>query len=130
MNQSDEVMKAAQDLVAFFGANLVKQYFACFSPDADFIFYTHTERLTSRSAYEELWKTWELENGFKVIGCQSSSQNVKILDSNNAVFTHNVTTQVSTNDGIDSILERETIIFSLIDGRWLAVHEHLSPQSI
>lgn len=129
MSQSDEVMKAAHDLVAFFGAGQVSPYFACFSPNADFIFYTHTERLTSRSAYEELWKTWELENGFKVIGCQSSSQNIRILDSNNAVFTHNVTTQVSINDGIDSVMERETIIFSLIDGKWLAVHEHLSPQS-
>lgn len=129
MSQSDEVMKAAHNLVAFFGTGQVDSYFACFSSEADFIFYTHPEHLTSRSAYEELWKTWEIKNGFKVLGCQSSSQNIRILDSNNAVFTHNVTTQVSTNDGIDSVLERETIVFSLINEKWLAVHEHLSPQS-
>ena len=129
MSQSEEVMKAARNLVSFFGNGQVKEYFACFSPESDFIFYTHSTRLNSRSEYEVLWNTWVEENGFEVLGCQSTSQNIRILDSNNAVFTHDVTTQIKSSNGSETILERETIIFSLFGGQWLAVHEHLSPRT-
>ena len=129
MNQSEEVLKAAAELVEYFGAGAITQYFNCFSIDADFIFYTHNEKLSSRAAYEDLWKEWEKEMEFRVLSCTSSNQNVRLLDSENAVFTHNVSTRLSTKDGQDTVHERETIIFGLIKGKWLAVHEHLSPQS-
>lgn len=45
-----------------------------------------------------------------------------------AVFTHRVQTRVTTNHGEEDLRERETIVFQLReDGRWIAVHEHLSP---
>ena len=129
MSRTEEVLKAAAELVEYFGAGMITQYFNCFSSDADFIFYTHNEKLSSRAAYEELWKGWEEEMELKVLSCTSSNQNVRLLDSENAVFTHNVSTRLSTKDGQDTVLERETIVFSLFKGKWLAVHEHLSPQS-
>lgn len=129
MSQAEEVLEAAAELVEHFGAGRITQYFNCFSSDADFIFYTHNERLFSRAAYEDLWKVWEKEMNFKVLSCASSNQNLRLLDSENAVFTHNVSTRLSTNDGQETVLERETIVFSLCEGKWLAVHEHLSPQS-
>ena len=127
MSAIDDVKKTAADLVGHFGSSRVSEYFQCFSESADFIFYTHTERLTSRKAYEDLWKTWEAEMNFKVLSCASTDQNVRLVGNDVAIFTHNVSTKVSTNDGTDTVLERETIVFELLNGAWIAIHEHLSP---
>ena len=127
MSAIDDVKKAAADLVGHFGASRVSEYFQCFSESADFIFYTHTERLKSRKAYEDLWKSWEAEMNFKILACTSSDQDIRMVGNCVAIFTHNVSTDVSTNDGVDTVSERETIIFELVGGSWIAIHEHLSP---
>ena len=127
MSALEDVKKAAADLVGHFGSGRVKEYFQCFSESADFIFYTHTDRLANRKAYEDLWKTWEAEMNFKVLSCTSTQQNVSLIGNDVAIFTHNVTTDISTNDGVDTVAERETIVFELVNGSWIAIHEHLSP---
>lgn len=129
MSKDTQVKSAAAAIVDHFGSGRVAQYFECFAPDADFIFYTYNERIVSRKAYVELWKTWEEDLGFKVLGCTSINQNVRLMDENNAVFTHDVSSKIQTNDGIDIVLERETIVFRFSDGKWVAVHEHLSPRT-
>jgi hypothetical protein len=129
MSAIDDVKKAAADLVGHFGASRVSEYFQCFSESADFIFYTHTERLKSRKAYEDLWKSWEAEMNFKILACTSSDQDIRMVGNSVAIFTHNVSTDVSTNDGVDTVSERETIVFELVGGSWIAIHEHLSPAS-
>jgi hypothetical protein len=83
--------------------------------------------LKSRKAYEDLWKSWEAEMNFKILSCTSSDQNIRMVSNNVAIFTHNVSTDVSTNDGVDTVSERETIVFELVGGSWIAIHEHLSP---
>lgn len=46
-----------------------------------------------------------------------------------AVVTHDVDTRVRTNEGEEDLTERETIVLARqTDGRWLGVHEHLSPR--
>ena len=127
MSAHEEVAQAAAELVAHFGASRVQEYFKCFSESADFIFYTHTERLPNRKSYEELWEKWESEMNFKVLSCKSSNQNIRFVNNDVAIFTHNVSTDISTNDGVDTVAERETIVFELVNGRWMAIHEHLSP---
>lgn len=69
-----------------------------------------------------LGKDW----GFKVKACISSNQRVQLFDSV-AIFSHDVATTLSTNDGEKSFKERETIAFHQVSGKWIAVHEHLSP---
>ena len=127
MSALEDVKKAAADLVGHFGSGRVNEYFQCFSESADFIFYTHTDRLVNRKAYEDLWKTWEAEMNFKVLSCTSTHQNVSLVGSDVAIFTHYVSTEISTNDGVDTVAERETIVFELVNGSWIAIHEHLSP---
>jgi hypothetical protein len=129
MSAIDDVKKTAADLVGHFGSGRVSEYFQCFSESADFIFYTHTERLKSRRAYQDLWKTWESEMNFKVLSCTSTDQDIKLVGDDVAIFTHNVSTDISTNDGVDTVAERETIVFELVNGSWIAIHEHLSPAS-
>ncbi|MGN6300778.1 MAG: YybH family protein [Angustibacter sp.] len=127
MSLNDEVLVAAASLVEAFGRHDTEAYFGAFAPDATFLFYTHPEPLRSREAYRELWRTWEAD-GFRVLSCASSDQHVHELAENVAAFTHRVHTTVRTGEDEESLDERETIVFRREDdGRWLAVHEHLSP---
>lgn len=124
----DNVLQAAARLVCAFGSHDTKKYFSCFSVDATFVFYTHPRRLENRAEYESLWREWEARDKFRILACASSEQAVKIRGST-AIFTHAVTTRVSTAGGTERLAELETIIFEKRDGNWLAVHEHLSPFS-
>jgi ketosteroid isomerase-like protein len=121
------VAAAAEQLVAAFAEGRVDDYFACFADDATFVFHTTPERLESREAYRSLWRRWEAEDGFRVLACASSHQLVAPLGDDAAVFVHDVATRVTTSAGDEDLRERETIVFARRQGRWLAVHEHLSP---
>jgi len=112
--------------VAAFGRHDPKTYFAQFAPEATFIFYTTPRRLNSRAEYESEWAKWEREDEFHVRSCSSSDQKVQLLGKV-AVFTHSVRTELSTHQGPSTVRERETIIFERRRGKWIAVHEHLSP---
>lgn len=127
--QQDEsaVLAAAAALVADFGRSDRDAYFSHFAPSASFIFYPEAERLTSRAAYEQVWDSWVENDGFRVVSCVSAGGRVQMLGDEAAVFAHDVTTVVSAGGQEDTVNERETIVFQFIDGRWLAVHEHLSP---
>jgi ketosteroid isomerase-like protein len=120
-----EVAAAAQAIVAAFGRSDPAAYFAHFAPEATFVFYTTPRRLESRAEYEAEWAKWEREDGFRVRACSSTDRRVQLLG-DVAIFTHSVRTELSTRQGDATMLERETIVFQRQDGRWIAVHEHLS----
>jgi len=123
-----EVREAVDSLVAAFGEGRLEDYFGSFAPDATFIFYTTPMRLMSVGEYRTLWDRWVSEDGFRVVSCRTFDTNVQLFD-DIAVVTHSVETQISTNDGQDTVNERETIVFARgADGRWRGVHEHLSPK--
>ena len=124
---ASEVMRAAEAVVAAYGAHDTQAYFAAFHPEATFVFYTSPERLGSREEFATEWERWEREDGFHVLSCRSSDQHVQVWGEV-AVFTHTIDGAVRTLDGDETSTERETIVFVREqDGRWLAVHEHLSP---
>jgi hypothetical protein len=129
MTETTDVLAAAAAIVDDFGHHRTAEYFAGFAPDATFMFYTHTERLNSRAEYEKLWAEWEANDGFRVHGCRSSNQMVQTLGDSAAVFTHLVESDVEFAGEVSTITERETIVFEKRSGAWLAVHEHLSPES-
>ena len=121
-----EVLAAAAALVAAFGAHDTDGYFAAFAPEATFLFHSTGRLLRSRAEYRDLWDQWEAD-GFAVVGCTSTLGRVDLITEDVAVFTHRVHTRLQL-DGHPSVLdERETIVFRRVDGRWLGVHEHLSP---
>jgi ketosteroid isomerase-like protein len=123
-----QVLERAASLVAAFGRHDATAYFEHFASDASFIFYTHHDVLTSRSQWEGLWARWESEDGFRVHSCQSHDGVVQMVGSDVAVFHHTVESRIEMDGQIDTVWERETIVFHLIDGQWTAVHEHLSPR--
>jgi len=126
MRTDDEVRSTAAALVAAFASGDVRAYFGYFAADARFVFYTTAQTLGSRAEYEAEWSRWEREDGFRVLACDSSEQHVQDLGTV-AVFTHRVHTRIATHEGEAEVHERETIVFRRDDGRWSAIHEHLSP---
>lgn len=122
-----EVLAAADAIIEAFGSHQRDAYFEGFAPDASFIFYTADHRLESRADYEKLWQSWEQDSGFRVHGCKSTNRRVQVFGPV-AVFLHDVETRVEMDASVETVLERETIAFELRDGRWLAVHENLSPR--
>lgn len=122
-----DARQAAATLVGAFGEGRLDDYFACFVPDATFVFYTTPARLNSVDEYRTLWARWVAEDGFRVVSCRTYDTNVQMFG-DIAVVTHSVETRISTNAGEDTLHERETIVMARDgDGRWLGVHEHLSP---
>ena len=120
------VLAAADALVAAFGRHDNKGYFAAFAPEATFIFYNLDRTLSNRAAYEAEWALWESRDGFRVKACRSTNRNLQLVG-DVAIFTHAVETDLSIGGEDITNNERETIVFSRQpDGRWLAVHEHLS----
>lgn len=123
-----DVANAAAKLVAAFASHNRAEYFACFAPDATFVFHTTPAVLKSRAAFEEEWDRWEEEDAFHVLSCDSREQIVQELGTDAAVFIHRVATKASFGGELLETEERETIVFRREpDGQWLAVHEHLSP---
>ena len=121
-----EVIAAADAIVAAFGRHDTKAYFDLFPPEATFVFHNTGQRLDSRAEYEAEWAKWEKDDGFRVRSCQSSNQRAQIFG-DMAVFTHSVRTELSTKQGDSTVLERETIVFHRRGDKWVAVHEHVSP---
>lgn len=125
---ADQVLAAANHLLEVFGSHQRDEYFACFTEDATFIFYNTPGLLGSRAAFEAEWDRWVAEDGFQVLGCTSSDQAVQMVGDDVAIFTHSVSTRARSLGEEGTSDERETILFRRQeDGRWLAIHEHLSP---
>lgn len=126
MSAEAEVRAAGAELVSAFGREDLDAYFTCFADDATFLFHGTDRLLTSTEEYRREWARWVAEDGFAVRGCTTRDTVVQVLG-DAAVLTHRVRTTVSTHEGESVLHERETIVFARRAGRWLAVHEHLSP---
>ena len=127
IDQTRAVIDASKSIVSAFGRDDPGAYFKLFAPDATFIFHTTQRRLEDRRAYEIEWATWRRELGFRVRSCTSSNQLVQLFGET-AVLTHDVRTEITTNEGDATLMERETIVFHRRGDRWIAVLEHLSPK--
>ena len=122
-----DVLDAVAAIVSAFGDGRLDDYFARFHPDCSFVFHTSERRLDSVADYRTLWDRWVAEDGFRVRSCRSRNAHVQVWG-DAAIVTHDVETQVQTRSSDEVLQEQETIVFvRQADGRWLAVHEHLSP---
>jgi ketosteroid isomerase-like protein len=126
VSAEEEVRAAAAALVSAFGSGDLDTYFASFADDATFLFHGTDRLLTSTADYRREWARWAADDGFAVLGCATADTVVQVLG-DSAVLTHRVRTTVATHQGESVLRERESIVFARRDGRWLAVHEHLSP---
>ena len=124
-----DVQAAATKVIDAFAAADFDAYFECFAEDATFLFHSEPSRIESLEDYRNLWRSWQ-DSGWRVMECRSSGQAVQLAGTG-AVFSHDVRTVVEVAGARDVLRERESIIFSrTVDGRILAMHEHLSPASV
>jgi ketosteroid isomerase-like protein len=128
VDPTNAVVDASKAIVSAFGQDDPDAYFKLFAPDATFIFHTTQQRLEDRRAYELEWATWRRNLGFRVRSCTSSNQRVQLFGEI-AILSHDVRTEITTNEGDAILMERETIVFHRRGDRWIAVHEHLSPRA-
>lgn len=127
MTAEQEVRRAAEVLVASFARSDLDAYFSGFTLDATFLFPTTQALLPSVAAYRTTWAQWERDQDFQVLDCSTSDTDVRV-HGDTGVLTHRVRTTVRASGATSVLDERETIVFRRQDdGRWLAVHEHLSP---
>ena len=121
----EEIRRAAARLMEAFSTGDEDGYFDCFHPDATFLFHG-VDPIGSRDEYRALVRTWKDEHGFRVQSSASHDPDIRMFG-DTAILTHRVTT-IQMWDGDESTLhERESIVFQRQgDGRWLAIHEHLS----
>jgi ketosteroid isomerase-like protein len=124
-DQTNDVMLAADALVTAFREQNFPAYFGAFADTATFILHSHPETIASLASYRILWEAWR-RAGFEILDCVSSDRHVQCANET-AVFTHRVSTTARLQGETIDTVERETIVFARIDGRWLAIHEHLSP---
>lgn len=119
-----EVLAAADHLIGAFRATDAAAYFAAFHEQASFAFHTEPAVLPDRATYEELWRGWT-DAGWRVISCESADRLITIVG-DTAIFTHTVRTTTEQDGLQSSTVERESIVFTRVEGRLVAVHEHLS----
>lgn len=121
-----DVKAAADYIIDRFAAFDRDAYFACFAPEASFVFHTSPVMFADRVQYEAEWQNW-LDIGFSVLACTSHDQHIDVITPDSAVFTHRVLTTVRDSSGDIDLVERETIVFRRETNGWIGVHEHLSP---
>jgi ketosteroid isomerase-like protein len=126
MTAASEVEAAAVALLDAFANNDRPRYFACFVPEASFVFPIVDHVMLSRDEYAAAWQGWIDTDDFKVTGFESLERMVQVYN-DVAIFIHRTITHSSARSGERTLHERETIIFHKINGVWLAVHEHVSP---
>ena len=121
----EEIRGAAARLMKAFSTGDEDGYFDCFHPDATFLFHG-VDPIGSRDEYRALVRTWKGEHDLRVLSSASHDPDVRVFG-DTAILTHRVTTTQMWDGDESTLHERESIVFQRQgDGRWLAIHEHLS----
>jgi uncharacterized protein (TIGR02246 family) len=121
----EEIRAAAGRLMQAFSTGDEDGYFDRFHPDATFLFHG-VDPIGSRDEYRALVRTWKDGHGFRVLSSASHDPDVRVFGET-AILTHRVTTSQMWDGEESTLHERESIVFQRQgDGRWLAIHEHLS----
>ena len=120
-----QVREAYDRLMSAFASADTDEYFECFHENASFVFPGEAV-LDSRAAYRSTWSRWERE-GVRFTDVVAHDVRIHVVGAA-AVVTHLIETTVEADGETSVDRERESIVFCKVDGRWLAIHEHLSPE--
>jgi ketosteroid isomerase-like protein len=125
----DEVRAAYERLVAAFREGRWEDKFACFAEQATVV--DGGRWIGSMDEYRAAWNRWAAEQEAVPVplSVETRIMNLQILGQA-AVLTHSIESRERTDSGEETVHEIETIVFGKQhDGRWLIVHQHLSPQT-
>ncbi len=122
----EQVRDAYDRLMAAFVTGNTEEYFDCFHEDASFVFPGEAV-LEPLSAYRSAWSRWQRE-GVQFTDVVADDISVRVVGET-AVVTHRIQTTVIDSGEANVDREQESIVFARVGGKWLAVHEHLSPET-
>ena len=122
-----DVEGAYEQLMNAFASGDSDKYFACFHQGASFLF-PGEPLLEPRSTYRSAWSRWH-DEGVTFTDVAADDVRIRVFG-NTAVVTHRITTTVNAMGKTTVDRERESVCFARTAGRWLAVHEHLSPEPV
>jgi ketosteroid isomerase-like protein len=123
-----QVLEAYERLVSAFREGRWDDKFACFAPEATVV--GGAQWFGSLDEYRSAWERWAAEQDVLPVPLSVDTRIMKLqmLDQA-AVLTHSIDSRERTDAGEETVHEVETIVFGRQpDGRWLIVHQHLSPQ--
>jgi uncharacterized protein (TIGR02246 family) len=123
----NQVLEAYERLVAAFREGRWDDKFACFAPEATVV--DGEQWFGSSDEYRSAWERWAAgqQNGSAILSVDTSVMKLHMLG-DVAVLVHSIHMRQRTDEGEETAHERETIVFAKqSDGRWLVVHQHLSP---
>jgi ketosteroid isomerase-like protein len=123
-----QVLEAYERLVSAFREGRWDDKFACFAPEATVV--DGAQWFGSLDEYRSAWERWAAEQDVLPVPLSVDTRVMKLqmLDQA-AVLTHSIDSRERTDAGEETVHEVETIVFGRQpDGRWLIVHQHLSPQ--
>ena len=124
----NQVLEAYERLVAAFREGRLDDKFARFAPEATVV--DGAQWFGSLDEYRSAWERWAAgqQDGSAVLSVDTRVMKLHMLG-DAAVLVHSIHTRERTNAGEETVHERETIVFARqSDGKWLIVHQHLSPQ--
>jgi uncharacterized protein (TIGR02246 family) len=121
-----EILEAYERLVAAFREGRLDDKFACFADDATIV--DGARWFGSLDEYRTEWERWAADDdGSAVPSVETRVMNLRMLG-DAAILVHAIESRERTDAGEETANERETIVFAKQpDGRWLIVHQHLSP---
>jgi ketosteroid isomerase-like protein len=122
-----EVGEAYEGLVAAFREGRLDDKFACFADDATVA--DGGRWFGSLDEYRGAWDRWFAERGGFVPPLSVETRILKLrVFGDAAVLIHSIDSRQRTDSGEGRELEIETIVFGRQpDGRWLIVHQQISP---
>lgn len=123
-----EVLEAYERLVTSFREGRWDDKFASFADDATVV--DGARWFGSLDEYRAAWNRWAAAHDTLPVplSVETRVMKVQMLD-HAAVLTHSIESRERTDAGEEAVHEVETVVFGKQpDGRWLIVHQHLSPQ--
>src|SRR5207247_5705912 len=102
--------------------------FACFADEATVV--DGANWFSSLEEYRAAWNEWAASQGTLPVPLSVETRVMKLqMLGDSAVLTHSIESRERADAGEQTVHEVETIVFGKrTDGRWLIVHQHLSPQ--
>jgi ketosteroid isomerase-like protein len=123
-----EVLEAYERLVASFREGRWQDKFASFAEEATVV--DGGRWFESLDEYRSAWNEWAAQHDVVSVPLSDDTRIMKLqMLGQAAVLTHSMEGRERTDAGEETVHEVETIVFGKQpDGRWLIVHQHLSPQ--
>ena len=123
-----QVLEAYERLVSAFREGRWDDKFACFAPEATVV--DGAQWFGSLDEYRSAWERWAAgqQDGSAILSVDTRVMKLHMLGEA-AVLVHSIHSRQRTDEGEETVHERETVVFGKqFDGRSLVVHQHLSSQ--